>query len=133
MNVMKLQIISPDRVLYQGECTMVEYNTTEGYVGVLPGHIAMTQVVAPGKLCIYETKDAKPKVASLMSGFVQIMPDLVTIMAQVIEWADEIDVERAKEAKERAEQHLREEKVDFARANAALQRAVVRIDVAKSN
>lgn len=80
----RLQVITPDKVYYDGDVAFVEYNTTEGAVGVLPGHIAMTQVVAPGELKIYEDKNATPKVASLNSGIVQIMPDVIKILAEDI-------------------------------------------------
>lgn len=133
MNKIRLQIISPEKVLYDGECTMLEYNTTEGYVGVLPGHIPMTQIIAPGKLTIYEESKEKPICASLISGISTIMPDTVMILAEIIELKDNIDVERAKAAKERAEKRLNEssEGINIDRAQRALIRALTRIEVAK--
>ena len=100
-----LKIITPDRIFYEGEATMVEFNTTEGEIGVLKNHIPMTVIVKPGVLVITgeETKEA-----ALHGGFVEILPDKVTIMAEIIEWPDEIDLERAEEAKERAEQRIHE-------------------------
>ncbi len=132
MNKMRLQVIAPKRVIFDGECTMIEYNTTEGYVGVLPGHIAMTQIIAPGRLAIYEENKEKPIYAAAMSGIATIMPDTVTLLTEVIELKSEIDVERAKAAKERAIKRLEEksEATDMARAEKALRRAEARIDVA---
>ena len=132
MNKMRLQVIAPKRVIFDGECTMIEYNTTEGYVGVLPGHIAMTQIIAPGRLAIYEENKEKPIYAAVMSGIATIMPDTVTLLTEVIELKSEIDVERAKAAKERAIKRLEEknEATDMARAEKALRRAEARIDVA---
>ncbi len=130
---MRLQIISPKRVLFDGECSMIEYNTTEGYVGVLPGHVAMTQVIAPGRLAVYEEGKEKPTYAALMSGISTIMPDTITLLAEIIEFKDEIDIDRAKAAKERAEKRLNEklEGVDLARAKKALTKADVRLEVAE--
>ena len=129
---MRLQIISPYKIIFDGECTMLEYNTTEGYVGVLPGHIAMTQIVAPGKLAVYEDGKEKPMYAALISGIVKIMPDLVTVLAEIIDLKENIDVDRAKESKERAEKRLADkiDDLDVARAERAIKRANVRLEVA---
>lgn len=129
---MRLQVIAPKRVIFDGECTMIEYNTTEGYVGVLPGHIAMTQIIAPGRLTIYEENKEKPTHLSAMSGIATIMPDTITLLTEIIEFKEEIDIERAKAAKERAIQRLEEklDTTDMARASKALKRAEARIEVA---
>lgn len=132
MEAFRLQIINPDKeILYQNEITMVEYNTTEGQVGVMKGHIPMTQVIAPGKLSIYEANNENPKVGALISGFVQIMPDLITILAEVIEWKEEIDLQRAQDSKQRAEKLIAEKltSTDIKRAELSLKRALVRISV----
>lgn len=132
MDKMRLQVIAPKRVLFDGECTMVEYNTTEGYVGVLPGHIAMTQILAPGRLTIYEVNNDRPIYISAMSGIATIMPDVVTLLTEVSEFKFEIDPERAKAAKERALKRLEEklEGTDMERASKALKRAEARLEVA---
>ena len=133
MNKVRLQVISPEKVVFDGECTMIEYNTTEGFVGVLPGHVAMTQIIAPGKLTIYEEGKEKPIYAAVMSGIATIMPDNITLLTEIIELPNEINVERAKESKARAEQRLAEkmEGLDVARAEQALKRANVRLEVAE--
>ena len=132
MDKVRLQVIAPKRVIFDGECTMIEYNTTEGYVGVLPGHIAMTQIIAPGRLTIYEENKEKPTHLAAMSGIATIMPDTITRLTEIVEFKDEIDVERAKAAKERAIKRLEEklESTDMARASKALKRAEARIEVA---
>ena len=132
MNKVRLQVIAPKRVIFDGECTMIEYNTTEGYVGVLPGHIAMTQIIAPGRLTIYEENKEKPTHLAAMSGIATIMPDTITLLTEIVEFKDEIDVERAKAARERAIKRLEEklEGTDMARASKALKRAEARIEVA---
>ena len=125
-----LEIITPDRVFYQGEASMIEFNTTEGEIGVYKDHIPLTVIIKPGVLTI--TSEEK-KTAALHSGFATIMQDKVTILAEVIEWGQEIDLNRAQAAKERAEERLRrnQENIDMARAEAALLRALARINAKK--
>lgn len=126
-----LRIITPDRVFYEGQVDMVEFNTTEGEVGVLPGHLPMTVIVKPGILHI--TEPGGEKKAALHAGFAEILPEGVTILAEIIEWPAEINEDRAKSAMERAEKRLQGKaaNTDFARAETALQRAVARIQVLK--
>ena len=133
MDKIRLQVIAPKRVVFDGECTMIEYNTTEGYVGVLPGHIAMTQIIAPGRLTIYEENKEKPLYLTAMSGIATIMPDTITLLTEISEFKDEIDVERAKASKARAIKRLEEklEGTDLMRAERALKRAEVRIELAE--
>ena len=130
-NSFLLRIITPDRVFYENQVEMVEFNTTEGEIGVLPGHIPLTVIVKPGILNITEADGDKE--AALHAGFAEILPDSVTILAEVIEWPEEIDEERAEAAKERAEERLRSKtpETDIVRAETALQRAMARIEVLK--
>ena len=83
-NKFDLKIITPDRVFYEGAASMVEFNTTEGEIGVLPGHIPMTVIVKPGILTIYEA-DGEEKEAALHAGFAEILPEKVgwTILSVV--------------------------------------------------
>lgn len=126
-----LRIITPDRVFYEGEVEMVEFNTTEGEIGVLAGHIPLTVIVKPGILHIYEEEGEKA--AALHAGFAEILPDKVTILAEIVEWPDEIDEHRAEEAMRRARERLESKtpETDVARAETALLRAVARIQVLK--
>lgn len=126
-----LRIITPDRVFYENQVEMVEFNTTEGEIGVLPGHIPMTVIIKPGILVISEPEEEKK--AALHSGFAEILPEGVTILAEVVEWPGEINVERAQSAKERAERRLsgKAPNTDIAKAETALQRALARIEVLK--
>ena len=126
-----LRIITPDRVFYENQVDMVEFNTTEGEIGVLPGHIPMTVIVKPGVLNISESEAEKQ--AALHGGFAEILPEGVTILAEVIEWPEEIDEARALAAKERAEGRLQDRTpdTDIARAETALQRAIARIQALK--
>ena len=130
-NMFNLRIITPERVFYEGEAQMVEFNTTEGEIGVYPGHIPLTVIVKPGILRINE-KDGE-RIAALHSGFAEILPDAISILAEIVEWPDEIDEKRANEALARAKERLknRYEDLDVARAETALQRAMARINVLK--
>lgn len=127
-DVFKLEVITPDKTFYQGEAQMVELTTTEGQIGVYARHIPLTAIVAPGLLKIHEGSEVKK--ATLMAGFIQVMPEQVTIMAEVAEWPEEIDEKRAQEAKQRAEKRLAGggAELDTARAELALKRALVRLE-----
>ena len=129
--LMKLQVICPDRIFYEGEVSMVELNTTEGEMGIYPRHIPLTSILSPGILTI--TEEGGLKNAALHSGFVQILPEKVTVMAEAAEWPDEIDLDRAEAAKERAEERIKakDATTDIARAETALHRAIARINVIK--
>lgn len=108
---------------------MVEFTSVDGEMGVYKHHIPLTTVLAPGVVTI--TEDNGKKEAAVHAGFVQILGEKVTFLAEVAEWPDEIDVTRAQEAKARAEERLRNHsaEVDVARAEMALRRALVRLDV----
>lgn len=123
-----LRIIEPDKVFYEGDVEMAEFNTTEGEIGIYRNHVPMTVIIRPGVLTITEPDGEKK--AALHAGFAEILPDKVTILAEAIEWPDEIDVERAQSAEERARERIasRGEGVDLDRASIALQRALARIN-----
>lgn len=130
-NQFTLRIIAPDRVFYEGTVDMVEFCTTEGEIGVLPGHIPLTVIISPGILNIHESE--KNREAALHAGFAEILPDRVTILAEVIEWPEEIDEPRARKAAERAQRRLSAPvpETDVLRAEAALKRALTRIEALK--
>ena len=127
----KLTIVTPDREFFNEDVDMVEFNTTEGEIGIYKGHIPLTVIVKPGILTI--TQGDSVRNAALHAGFVQILPEEVTILAEIIDWPGEIDEERAEAAKERAESRLSGDKssIDVARAEAALMRSIARINAVK--
>ena len=130
--VFEIEIITPDRIFFKGQATMIEFNTAAGEIGVYKNHIPLTTVLAPGVVTIH--KDGEDNViAAVHSGFAEILPDKVTLLAETAEWPDEIDVERAQAAKARAEERLahKTEAIDVQRAELALRRALVRMDIAK--
>lgn len=127
---MKLEIVAPERIFYEGDVTFLEFSTTEGNMGVYPKHVPLTAIIAPGVLRIHTESEVKE--AALMSGFVQILQDKITILAESVEWPDEIDANRAKEAEVRARRRIQEDSaVDMDRAELALKRALIRQSLTK--
>ena len=124
-----LKIISPDREFYTGEVEMIELRTSEGEIGVYKGHIPLTAVIAPGVLRIHESGN-NIKTAALISGFIEILPDEVSILAEDVQWPDEIDEARAQEARVRAERRIAEKDsaTNMNRAELALKRSIARIE-----
>ena len=130
-NLFDLKIITPDRVFYSGKASFLELNTVEGEIGIYKDHIPMTTVLEPGIATITEEGGNK-KEAALHTGFMEILGDRITILAEIAEWPDEIDRNRAQEAKIRAERRLQNDKsnIIITRAELALHKALVRIELA---
>lgn len=126
----KIEIITPDRIFYEGEADFVEFTTAAGEIGVYANHIPMTTVLAPGIVTIHN--NGEETVAAVHAGFAEILGDKVTLLAEIAEWPDEIDVTRAEAAKDRAEERIAAHAadVDIKRAEFALRKALTRIDVA---
>ncbi|MBU0463636.1 MAG: F0F1 ATP synthase subunit epsilon [Proteobacteria bacterium] len=123
-----LEVVTPQKAIVSEEVEIVIAPGSEGEFGVLKGHTTFLTSLKIGTL---RYKDAKGKERYLFinGGFAEVLPDKVTILAESAERRRDIDVERAKRAKERAEKRLAEksEGMDFARAEVALQRAVHRL------
>lgn len=130
--VFDVEIITPDRVFFTGTATMIEFNTAAGELGVYARHIPLTTVLAPGVVTIHK-QDEEDIIAAVHSGFAEILPEKVTLLAEIAEWPNEIDKARAEAAKARAEERLanRTEAIDVKRAEFALRKALVRIDIAR--
>ena len=130
LQTIKLLVNTPDRVFYHDDATFVELSTSEGDIGVYPVHIPLTAVVVPCVLSIHNGNDVKK--AAVHGGIIEILKDKITILAEVAEWSDEIDVERANEARLRAEKRLasHDSNLDMVRAEAALKRSLARIKAA---
>lgn len=129
-NGFELRIISPDEVFYEGEGTFLEFVSVEGEMGVYKNHIPLTTILEPCVMKIHNGDEVKKAV--ILGGFLEILQEKITVLAEDAQWPDEIDVQRAMEAKERAEKRLnKKEGIDIMRAEAALKRAIARIDGAK--
>ncbi|MBR3812041.1 MAG: ATP synthase F1 subunit epsilon [Agathobacter sp.] len=129
--IFRVEIITPDRIFFEGEAEFLEFTTAAGDVGIYAKHIPMTTVLAPGAVIIH--KDGDETVAAVHSGFAEVLGDKVTLLAEIAEWPDEIDVSRAEAAKRRAEEHLANKAMgtDVKRAEYALRKALTRLDVAR--
>ena len=129
-NVFKVEIITPDRIFYNGESDFIEFTTMSGEIGVYKNHIPMTTVIEPGVVIIHE--EDRQKVAAIHAGFAEILGDKVTLLAEVAEWPDEIDLNRAEAARDRAEERIsvKAETTDLKRAEFALHKALTRINAA---
>lgn len=128
-NLFHVQVVSPDRIFFEEDIEMLEIKTTEGEIGVLAGHIPLTSIIAPGVVRFMVNGESKE--AALHDGFLEILPDRVMILAESCEWPDEIDMNRAREAKSRAERRLKgsEGEINEARAEMALRKALLRLEL----
>lgn len=126
-NKFDLEVMCPDRTFFKGEADMVEMSTSEGYIGVYPGHIPLATILTPGIMIIHN--DGEEQKAAIHSGIAKIDQNKIMILAEVAEWPDEIDFNRAEEARIRAERRLSgsESGVDIQRAEVALKRSLTRI------
>lgn len=130
-NTFQLEIVTPAKLLVKDAAEEVQIPGLSGYLGILPGHAPLLTELAVGVIT-YKTSGTTHTLA-VAWGFAEVLPDKVTILAEAAEQPQEIDVERAQKAKERAEQLLKSNnpEVDYARAEDALQRAETRLNVAK--
>ena len=122
-----LIVNTPDRQFYQKEVAMVELATSEGEIGVYAEHIPLTSVLVPCVMAIHE--EGGTKKAAVHGGIVEILKDKVTVLAEVAEWPNEIDVNRANEARIRAERRLKsgDANINMVRAELALKRSLARL------
>ena len=130
----ELEIVTPDRILYQGTVEMVVVRTMTGDVGIKKEHMSMVSPLSIGAVKIKEEK-GKYKEAACSGGFVQVRQEKTTIITDSAEFPEEIDVERAKKAADRAQGRLKmsASEIDTFRAQIALEKALNRLNVAKKD
>jgi F-type H+-transporting ATPase subunit epsilon len=128
--VFQLEIVTPEKKVVETTAEEVQIPGKNGYLGILPGHAPLITELSVGEITFRENSTEQR--LAVAWGFAEILPNKVTILAETAERPAEIDVERARQAKERAEQRLTsgDTAVDVDRALDALQRAQVRLDVA---
>lgn len=126
----QLEIVTPEKLVVKDEAQEMQIPAKNGYMGILPGHAPLITELDVGEIS-YSSGGYTHYIA-VAWGFAEVLPDKVTILAEKAERAEDIDVARAKEARDRAEQHLHstDPETDFDRAETALRRAEVRLDVA---
>ena len=125
-----LEIVTPDHSLVTANVDEVVAPAAEGYLGVLPGHTPLLATLSTGQL--WYRKGAQRFYLAIVGGFLEVLPHKVTVLAQIAERAEDIDVARAQRARQRAEERLAKAApdVDRERAQASLLRAAVRLQVA---
>jgi F-type H+-transporting ATPase subunit epsilon len=123
-----LQIVTPDRMLVHEQVDEVEIPGVNGYFGVLPGHTPLLAALSVGEL--WYRKGQEKTYLAIAHGFAEVLPDRVSILAQLAERADEIDVDRAESARKRAAERLEQKAdVDYERARKALMKSMTRLQV----
>lgn len=131
MSTFLLEIVTPDHVAYSGEVDSLVVRGVEGELGILPGHIPMVTPLQVAPIAVMNGK--KTIEIAVNGGFVEVRKDKVVVLAESAELPEEIDVERARAAKERAQRRIaatKQDDVDFRRAELSLQKAMNRINVA---
>jgi len=128
---LKFEIVTVERVIYSDEVDIVIAPGVEGHLGILPSHAPLLTMLQPGELVV--RKDGEETAMFVSGGFLEVMDNRVSVLADVAERAEEIDIARAEEAKRRAERKLEERpaEMDLAAAEAALLRSLMRLRVAE--
>jgi F-type H+-transporting ATPase subunit epsilon len=127
---LQLHIVTPDRALVNEQVDEVQVPGAEGYFGVLPGHTPLLASLGVGQL--WYRKGQEMHYLLMAFGFAEVLPDRVTILAQISEKAEDIDLSRAEQARKRAEERFSRPTVDidFERARIALLKSLIRLQVA---
>ncbi len=126
-----LEVVTPERYIVREQVNEVQMPGLQGYLGILPGHAPLITELGMGELSY--KKGAQAAHLSVIGGYAEVLADRVIVLADVAELAEEIDVKRAQSARERAEKRLArldDPEVDWARASLALQRSLLRLQVA---
>ena len=130
---LRLEIVTVERIVYaQDDVDMVIAPGSEGELGILPRHAPLITALQDGVMRV-KRATGEEEVLAIHGGFMEVLPDHVTVLADVAERAEEIDVARAEEARQRAEELMKQhhdDKIDYARAEAAMRRSAVRLKVA---
>jgi len=132
MDTFQLEIVTPEKRVVDTAAEEVQIPGKNGYLGVLPGHAPLITELAVGEVSFLS--QAKEERLAVAWGFAEVLPDKVTILAETAERPGEIDVERARKAKQRAEERLSsgDPNVDVERCLDALHKAETRLDVAEN-
>ena len=131
MPTFQLEIVTPEKTVYSGEVEQLRAPGTEGGFGVLAGHHPMLASLRIGEM-VFSEPEQGPKSVAISGGFAEVQRDRVTVLAETAEFAQDIDVNRAEAARERAREMLtqkRDQQIDEARATLALARAVNRLRI----
>ncbi len=127
-----LEVITPEKIFWNGKAQRVIIPAVDGSIGILPNHEPMVTAISIGELKIKVNDEWK--IAAINNGFMEIMPDYAIILADTVEWPEEIDIKRAQRAKERAEERTRQKqsRIEHLHTQAAVRRALTRLKVTKT-
>lgn len=128
-----LEIIATDRVFYQGECEHLVITAIDGLLGIMAGHEPLVTALPTGELKYMV--NGKWRYAAISGGFIQVMPESSVILADNCELPEEIDIKRAEEARERAQEKLRQKQSiqEYYQTQAALNRAMNRLKISQKH
>jgi F-type H+-transporting ATPase subunit epsilon len=131
----ELIVVTPERQLLREPVVEATLPGADGCLGILPGHAPLITELGIGELTYRPRNGNEPGHLAIISGFAEVLGDRVTVLAETAERPEEIDIARAEEAKKRAEQRLAsatsDPNIDWSRAAVALQRSLIRIQVAR--
>ncbi|MGQ9599607.1 MAG: F0F1 ATP synthase subunit epsilon [Anaerolineae bacterium] len=133
MSPLRCEVVTAERIVFQGDVDMVLAPGMQGQLGILPHHAPLITALTYGELILRRAGQEDEYIA-IGGGFMEVSPSQITILADSAERAEEIDIERAEAARQRAAEIMaqkRREEAEFARAEAALRRSTVRLKVAK--
>ena len=126
----QLVVVTPERQILKETVSELTLPGADGYLGVLPGHAPLITELGIGELT-YRSKTGNSGLLAVIRGFAEVLPDHVSVLAETAEFAEDIDLSRARQALQRAQERIARggENLDWDRATMALQRALVRIQV----
>ena len=131
MSTIRLEVTTAERQVFADDVNVVIAPGIEGVLGILPHHAPLMTMLIPGELAV--RKDNEEIFLAVTGGFLEIRPDKVIVLADACERCEEIDLERAEDARRRAQERIKSmtPEIDHSRAEAALRRSLVRIKVAQ--
>ncbi|WP_294985429.1 F0F1 ATP synthase subunit epsilon [uncultured Fenollaria sp.] len=127
MNRLYLKVVTPDKLFFEGEIDMLVARTIEGDVGILLNHSPLVTILDIGRLVIKDGDERK--IAACAGGYIDVRNNIITVVSDACEWEEEIDLNRAERAKERASKRLEDKGTDTFKAELALKKAINRINV----
>lgn len=127
MNRLYLKVVTPDKLFFEGEIDMLVARTIEGDVGILLNHSPLVTILDIGRLVIKDGDERK--IAACAGGYIDVRNNNITVVSDACEWEEEIDLNRAERAKERASKRLEDKRTDTFKAELALKKAINRINV----
>ena len=126
----QLEVVTPQKLVYSEEVDLIEGPAIDGLIGILPNHAPLVTAMQIGVVRV--VKDGEEIQIAISEGFMEVQPDKINLVVRTAELPEEIDVDRAKSARDRAEEKLEtdHDNIDFAKAEAAYDRALARLKAA---